>query len=100
MKMSSRMASAIHLPDALTHRTPSTFIELLPVLACVSSGSLPIRADSSRSRVSSARVFADMFLFIRASKSLFLGKDPKSFLDHRQRRGQFGSNSANLANPD
>src|ERR1700722_11518622 len=70
--MSSRIASAIHLPDALIHRAPSSFIELLPVLAWVSSGSLPIRADSSRSRVSSAWLIADIFVFIHASKSFVL----------------------------
>ncbi len=37
-------ASAIHRPEALIQRTPSSFMELLPVLACVSRESLPTRS--------------------------------------------------------
>ena len=62
--MSSRIASAIHLPDALIHKTPSSFMEVLPVLACVNSGLLPTHADSSRSGVSSAWLVVDRFLLI------------------------------------
>ena len=51
IRMSSRRASAIHLPDALIHRTPSSFMELLPVLACVSSGSLPTRCGEFQQRL-------------------------------------------------
>src|ERR1700724_2597253 len=70
IRMSLRIASAVHLPDALIHRTPSSLIDLiqmLPVLACVSSGSLPIRADSSRSGASSAWFVAGVCLLIHAS---------------------------------
>ena len=53
IKISELQASAIHLPEALIHKTPFSFMELLPVLACVSSGLLPTRADSSSKGVSS-----------------------------------------------
>src|SRR5947209_7274610 len=52
-RMSSQLAWASHLPDALTHRVPSRLSEVLPLLACTRSGSRPMRADR-RSRASSS----------------------------------------------
>src|SRR5713226_4022475 len=46
-RISSRAACANHLPEALIHRTPSSFTEVLPEPACTSSGSQPKRAETS-----------------------------------------------------
>ena len=55
--MSPEAASAIHRPEALIHRTPSRLIEIFPVLACVSKGSLPTRrARSSKGHNSASRI--------------------------------------------
>ena len=43
-----RSAAAIHCPEALIHNSSPIFMELLPVLAWVSSGSFPTRAVNSR----------------------------------------------------
>src|SRR5579872_230355 len=43
------VASASHLPDALIHSAPSSFREMFPVLACVSSGLRPTRPAKSSS---------------------------------------------------
>src|SRR5260370_34048671 len=43
----SRAACASHLPEALIHRTPSSFNEVFPEAACTSSGSRPKRAETS-----------------------------------------------------
>src|SRR5579859_6885236 len=61
-KISSRSASASHLPDALIHRTPSSFIEVFPVLACTNNGSRPMRADNSRRDATSDRLLRDEFI--------------------------------------
>src|SRR6185312_10369441 len=58
-RMSSCLASASHLPEALIQRTSSSLIDVLPVLAWVSNGSSPIRADSSLNCASSP-----LFLFV------------------------------------
>ena len=63
-RMSSCFASASQRPEALIQRTLPSFIDVLPVLACVSSGSPPIRADSSRSGVSRACSAAELSLLI------------------------------------
>src|SRR5579864_5941186 len=96
MKMSSFMASTIHLPDALIHRTPSSFVELLPVLACVSNGSAPIRAVSCRSRESSTWLSAGIFFLIRRLQSSFLRQDPQSLLDRRRWCGSLSPSPPNL----
>src|ERR1700678_1170406 len=48
MNSSSRVALESHLPEALIQRVPSDLIEVLPLLAWTSSGSLPTRAESAR----------------------------------------------------
>ena len=48
--MFSLAASASHLPDALIHSTPSSFMEMFPVLAWVSSGLRPTRAARFQQR--------------------------------------------------
>ena len=53
MRISSWFARASHLPDPLIQRIPSSFIDVLPLLACTSKGSLPTRADSWRRQSSS-----------------------------------------------
>jgi hypothetical protein len=47
-KISSRVASASHLPDALIQRTPSCFSDVFPVAAWTKCGFFPRRADTSR----------------------------------------------------
>ena len=44
---SSRAACSSHLPEALIHRTSSSFTEVFPEPACTSSGSRPKRAETS-----------------------------------------------------
>src|SRR4051812_17508099 len=44
-RISSCRAFASHLPDALIHSTLSSFMEVLPLLACVNNRSRPRRAD-------------------------------------------------------
>src|ERR1700680_4430764 len=44
---SSRAACSSHLPEALIHRTSSSFTEVFPEPACTSSGSWPKRAETS-----------------------------------------------------
>src|SRR5882762_9301360 len=46
--ISSCIAWDNHLPDALIQRIPSSFMEVFPLLACTSRGSLPTRAERSR----------------------------------------------------
>ena len=47
MRISSRVASASHLPEALIQRTPSNLTDVLPVAAWTSKGSAPMRAETS-----------------------------------------------------
>ena len=43
--MFSCSALQSHLPEAFIHRIRPSFIEVFPLLACVSNGSIPMRAD-------------------------------------------------------
>src|SRR2546430_847823 len=69
MRVSSPLALTSHFPDALIQRVPPSFIDVFPVLACVSMGSPPIRADSSRSRESSAFWVPEILLLIHSPSS-------------------------------
>src|ERR1700730_11966364 len=94
--MSSCKASTIHLPDALIHRTPSSFREMLPVLAWVSIGSAPIRAVRYCSRASSTRLAAVIFLLIRRLPYSSLRQHPQPLFDRRRWRGSLSPHLSNL----
>ncbi len=64
--------------------TPSSLTDVLPVLACVSSGFWPIRADTSRSAVISDFVVDDKFSVLEMLDSRLL-QDPQPFLWWRWR---------------
>src|SRR5215472_7304403 len=78
VRISSRVASAIHLPDALIQSVPSSLIEMFPALAWVNRRLPPTRADSSRKELIS--VFSVTWqVFIHRLLKVLLRKQAKGF---------------------
>ena len=61
--MSSWSAFESHLAEALIHKTRSSFMDVLPLLACVNNRLRPIRADRLSKQSISDRIDVNFIIF-------------------------------------
>jgi hypothetical protein len=81
--MSSWSALESHLADALIHKTRSSFMDVLPLLACVNNRSRPIRADRLSKQSISDRIDIDLIIFAHLRELRDSSCLPNQVLAHR-----------------